>query len=83
MVASVGGVPRTVRTLLARLAAERERDELRARLAEVTVPPLAAVAGPEAMEPPRTTVTAPEAHRGAQGRWQRLRGVFRRVAGPR
>ncbi len=57
-------------------AAEGERDALRLQLAEVAVPPVVVVAGPEAPEPPPATDTTPDAHRPAQGLWRRVRRRF-------
>ncbi len=55
-----------------REAAEAERDELRLRLAEASVPPVVVVAEQESTAHPRARDS------GARGLWRRVRGWARR-----
>ena len=57
--------------------AEAELDAARLRLAEVDVPAVVVVAGPEAMETPHTAETPSTSPMGVQGLWRRLRRVWR------
>ena len=59
-------------------AAEAELDGARLRLAEVSVPAVVVVAGPEATGAPHATANTPEASGAFQGFWRRLGQVWRR-----